>query len=189
MRYLKPSDYKKHIKTRVDKKLGYVYFIDKEHPLSSIGGKVYYHRHVYSVKVNEWVDRKLQIHHVDGNKTNNDPSNLDALTMSEHQMTHAKNNGYVLKSKLNCVYCNKEFVSVGRALSCSRSCAASKRLHGKRLEDRITKEELEILIWSKPTTHVAIHLNCSDVAISKLCKRLGVDKPPRGYWAKIKSKG
>ena len=39
-----------------------------------------------------------------------------------------------------------------------------------------------------PTTKVAEILGVSDSAIAKRCKLLGVEKPPRGYWAKIYSK-
>ena len=48
-----------------------------------------------------------------------------------------------------------------------------------------SKEELEKLVWSKPTTQVAKDFGVSDKAIEKLCKKLDVEKPPRGYWAKI----
>ena len=36
------------------------------------------------------------------------------------------------------------------------------------------------------TVQVAKLLGVSDVAVAKRCKRLGVEKPPRGYWAKVK---
>lgn len=46
------------------------------------------------------------------------------------------------------------------------------------------KQELEKMIWETPTTILAKKLGVSDVALAKLCKRVGVQKPPRGYWAK-----
>jgi transposase len=46
------------------------------------------------------------------------------------------------------------------------------------------KEELEKLLWEVPTTILAKRFGVSDVALAKLCKRIGIDKPPRGYWAK-----
>ncbi len=48
-----------------------------------------------------------------------------------------------------------------------------------------SREELFALVWSKPTTEVAQELGISDVAVAKLCARLQVPKPPRGYWAKV----
>ncbi len=48
-----------------------------------------------------------------------------------------------------------------------------------------TKEELEGLVWSYPSTEVGRLLNISDVAVGKRCKRLGIKKPPRGYWRRL----
>jgi len=51
----------------------------------------------------------------------------------------------------------------------------------------LTREELFVLVWEKPASEVAAELGFSDVALGKLCKRLQVPKPPRGYWAKIQA--
>ena len=51
--------------------------------------------------------------------------------------------------------------------------------------DRPSKEELEKLIWEKPTTQLAKDFDVSDKAIEKWCKRYGIEKPRRGYWAKL----
>lgn len=48
-------------------------------------------------------------------------------------------------------------------------------------------EELRTLIWSAPSTRVARDFGVSDVAVAKRCKRLGLTKPPRGFWAKVES--
>lgn len=48
-----------------------------------------------------------------------------------------------------------------------------------------SKEELEIRIWNEPTTKIAKELGISDSAVTKHCKKLGINKPPRGYWEKI----
>ena len=53
------------------------------------------------------------------------------------------------------------------------------------VRDSISKDELEELVWSMSTVKVAKLLGVSDVAIAKRCKLLGVEKPPRGYWAKV----
>jgi hypothetical protein len=52
---------------------------------------------------------------------------------------------------------------------------------------QISREELFALVWEKPTQEVAKDLGVSDVAIGKLCVRLQVPKPPRGYWARVQS--
>ena len=50
-----------------------------------------------------------------------------------------------------------------------------------------SKEELEKLLWEKPTTYIAKDLGVSDKAVEKHVKKLGLTKPPRGYWAKSQS--
>lgn len=63
----------------------------------------------------------------------------------------------------------------------------------KKCDQKITinkpsKEELFKLLWEKPTTHIAKDFNVSDKAVEKWAKKYGLDKPPRGYWMKIKNK-
>jgi hypothetical protein len=52
---------------------------------------------------------------------------------------------------------------------------------------KISREELYRLVWSKPTRNVAREFGISDVGVGKICKRLNVQKPPRGYWQRIAS--
>lgn len=54
----------------------------------------------------------------------------------------------------------------------------------KRKSERPSKEELKKLLWEIPTQRLAEKYGVSDVAISKWAKSYGIDKPPRGYWAK-----
>ncbi|MBU0493542.1 MAG: hypothetical protein KKA73_31290 [Chloroflexi bacterium] len=44
--------------------------------------------------------------------------------------------------------------------------------------------ELAELVWSDSTVNVAVALGISDKAVEKRCKRRGVPKPPKGFWAK-----
>lgn len=47
-----------------------------------------------------------------------------------------------------------------------------------------SKDELQKLLWEKPTTLIAKDFGVSDKAIEKWSKKYGCTKPPRGYWAK-----
>lgn len=47
-----------------------------------------------------------------------------------------------------------------------------------------SKEELQKLIWERPTSQLAKDFGVSDVAISKWCKFYDLSKPARGYWMK-----
>lgn len=48
-----------------------------------------------------------------------------------------------------------------------------------------TAEELAVMVWQESTSAIAAKLGVSDNAVAKQCKKLGVSKPPRGYWAKL----
>lgn len=47
-----------------------------------------------------------------------------------------------------------------------------------------SKEELEKLVWLTSCSKLSKQLGVSDKAIEKRCKKLGISKPPRGYWTK-----
>lgn len=49
-----------------------------------------------------------------------------------------------------------------------------------------SKEEMQILLWEKPKTHIARDLGVSDQAVEKFCKKHNLIKPPIGYWQKSK---
>jgi hypothetical protein len=40
-------------------------------------------------------------------------------------------------------------------------------------------------VWKKPTEQVGADLGVSGKAVEKRCRKMGIPKPPRGYWAKI----
>lgn len=183
MKYPTPDSYPKDINTKIDKTLGYVYFIDFDHPLSNKCGKVYHHRHILSIKIGKWVDKSYHVHHIDGNKANNDPSNLEMVSPSKHSRKHLKT-GISARKVRCCLKCEKKFISTTEYF-CSLHCA---NLYKGKIVGNITKEELEVIVWQMPTTEIAKIYNCSDSAIGKLCKKLGIPKPPRGYWAKLGSK-
>lgn len=42
-------------------------------------------------------------------------------------------------------------------------------------------------VWTDPMTAVALHYGVSDVGLKKLCARLQIPTPMRGYWAKFKA--
>ena len=48
-----------------------------------------------------------------------------------------------------------------------------------------SSEVLGKLLWEKPTSQIAKDLRVSGKAVEKHSKKLGLKKPPRGYWAKI----
>jgi AcrR family transcriptional regulator len=54
----------------------------------------------------------------------------------------------------------------------------------KRRRAVFTREELYRRVWSEPLTVVARNVGLSSNALTKICNRLLVPYPPRGYWPK-----
>jgi hypothetical protein len=40
------------------------------------------------------------------------------------------------------------------------------------------------MIWETSVLEVSQKFGVSDVAVAKWCKKYGIPRPPRGYWAK-----
>ena len=49
---------------------------------------------------------------------------------------------------------------------------------------RVTREVLYQQVWETPMRKLAAHYNISDRGLAKICKRLTIPTPGRGYWAK-----
>ena len=62
----------------------YLYFIDKDHPLSHQCGCVYVHRHNMSLKLGRWITSEESVHHVNGDPLDNSFDNLVVLSNVEH---------------------------------------------------------------------------------------------------------
>jgi len=181
--YKYPKDYDKEIRLGLNKTLQYYSFYDPNHPLSMVGGIVYYHRHVASIKIGRWLNKEEQVHHINENRLDNRPENLDILSPEEHTKVHHPINWD--NSIIKCICCEKKFAPKKRTQKCcSKSCKAS--MPTKLF---IEKHELEKLVWKMPTTEVAKIFGVSDKAIEKRCKKLGISKPPRGYWQKVERNG
>lgn len=132
-------------------------------------------------------------HHIDRVKTNNSPENILILrTSSDHARIHSDipveviqtvdGSHIVIKKQRQCPYCERLFEpSTNDDVFCSLTCYLSNK--AKRIP---TAAELKKMVWSKPTEHLAKEIGVSDRAIGKWCEKLGVEKPNRGYWTKVK---
>ncbi len=49
------------------------------------------------------------------------------------------------------------------------------------------REALYNLVWTAPVTEVAERLGVSNVGLAKLCRRAGVPRPGRGFWARVEA--
>lgn len=161
------------VKTNLMKQCGYLYFSDINHPLAS-GYVVYVHRHNASVKLGRWIKSSEHVHHIDGNKLNNDLDNLEILTSSEHTAKHAHENGHGKKVDKICLGCNKKFTvftSADFRKYCSLECA-NKRTKPKKFE--VSKEHLQNLLNNHTMVAIGKMFGVSGNAVKKRCKSLGI---------------
>ena len=148
----------------------------------------------------------LELDHANGNKHDNRLENLRILcpnchrqqptTSSKRRYAHASPSSFEKEERKKPsgkpIYRRKYlhpkqmfFCGCGEArlrnqIYCSDTCS-------KKAQERITwpsAEELRVLVWEKPRSTLKVELGVSDVAIAKCCRKLGIEMPPRGYWAK-----
>jgi hypothetical protein len=44
---------------------------------------------------------------------------------------------------------------------------------------------MQQMVWEMPATHIALEYGVSSKAIENFCKKHQIQKPGRGYWAKL----
>lgn len=163
-----------------------LHFRAPDHPLaiqspkSGMVGYVNLGRHVASVEVGRWLQSDEVVRYKDGDPCNVSADNL--IVVNRADMSRLINL-HPPKANFICLVCNLPFQDVAshaeRRVTCSVECRS---IHQRRFE--ISPEELRELIWKYPTVTVAQMFAVSDKAIEKRCKKFGIEKPPRGYWAK-----
>jgi hypothetical protein len=147
---------------RKDKTLGYVYFMDRAHPLANRQGKVYLHRHVASVSRKRWLTTGEHVHHRDEDKSNNLPRNLEVTNNSAHARHH---NPPIPERR--CAGCGGAFKPAkSNQLVCGKRCADMKQ----RRVDRPSREELTTLLKTKSFCAIGRMFGVSDNAVRKWLK-------------------
>lgn len=64
--------------------------VDPTHPYKDGDGYVMFHRFLMECMLGTYINQDYDVHHKDGNPLNNDMSNLEVLTTSEHMRLHFK---------------------------------------------------------------------------------------------------
>ena len=80
--------------------------------------------------------------------------------------------------------CGKEFDESPSHAPRRRHCSDECRRIASRKFD-VSVAAMKQMIWEMPTTHIAGQFGVSDKAIEKFCKKHLIEKPPRGYWARM----
>lgn len=147
-------------------------------------------------------DECVEVHHIDGNHKNAVKENLIPLCANHHVLVHKQKTHEKIQNQINEIM-TKYFPDTYAKIVPQKSFKGYKGIIDKvqkdngeyklkisfqklrNTESKIpSKNELEKLIWEKPSTEIAKIYQVSDSSIVKWCKKYGVQKPPRGYWAK-----
>lgn len=51
----------------------------------------------------------------------------------------------------------------------------------------VHRDELYAQVWSEPMVRLAHRYGVSDVALAKVCRKMAIPVPPRGYWRRIQT--
>lgn len=123
----------------------------------------------------EWQGKvlSLQLDHINGIPNDNRIENLRIICPNCHSQTSNFAGKKLKKNKI-------------KPGKCSEKVLAARFL--KRKVVRPSKEELSVMLWQIPTYQIGIKFGVSDNAVSKWAKNYGLEKPPRGYWAKLADK-
>jgi len=147
---------------------GYVYFTDKAHPLCSSSGVVYYHRHVMSMHLGRWLRSEEHVHHIDGDRANNDISNLKVLSRSDHSREHCAEPTTV---------CAKCGTLTYNEVYCSSKCH---RISSRKVE-RPSKEQLLHDIANMSFLAMGKKYGVSDNGVRKWARYYGIELKKRKY--------
>jgi hypothetical protein len=126
----------------------------------------------------------LQLDHIDGDHFNCELSNLRILCPNCHTQT-ATHSGKNKRDVKHCADCGK--IVSGKSKRCIQCTGKLGLNNPKRYKKfNVDKDTLERIVWERPTETIAKEYGVSGKAIGNRCKRLGISKPPRGYWTKIR---
>lgn len=130
----------------------------------------------------------LVLDHINGIYNDNRIENLRLLcpNCNSQTPTFAGKKLKIKRTQVFCIICTEPLGRHYKTGVCKKCSYKQPRLERRKVE-RPSKDELEKMVWKKPTTEIAQAFGVSDKAIEKWCKSYGIEKPPRGHWARKKS--
>lgn len=126
----------------------------------------------------EWMGEKimLEIHHIDGDKTNNNDDNIMILCPNCHSLTDnykSKNRKKELKQEYFCTRCGRKlfgYAKTGLCGKCVRDVESEASVCNNPEQLKSDMEELKMY------SRVARKYGVSDKTIAKWCKKFGIKK-------------
>ena len=95
----------------------------------------------------------------------------------------------ISKTNTNFLWVPEEYINKRKSKErkyVRQSNLVKRKTKHKRIIPWPTNEELAKLVWEKSITSIAADIGISESEVYKRCKKLGIQKPKRGYWTKIK---
>ena len=103
---------------------GYLDIKNSFHPMADKRGRIAVHRYIMSNHVKRSLNAKEIVHHIDGNKLNNDISNLKIVTRAEHVAIHGPSRR--MAKYVKCLLCTGSFYCYPHLFNkrkfCSKEC-------------------------------------------------------------------
>lgn len=163
----------------------YLQFFLSEHLLARQNGMVNFARYKASLKLGRCLTPNEIVVHEDSDRANCVPGNFLVFSRAELARRSLPSH-QVERVLLVCARpeCHREYTEVpshaSRRRYCSPECA---RIASRKFQ--VSPLEMQQMVWEMPTTHIAREYGVSDKAIEKFCKKYQIQKPGRGYWARL----
>lgn len=158
-----------------------------EHPRARANGHVYEHILVAERLLGRPLKPGEVVHHKDSDSSNNADDNLMVFrSQGEHIRHHAGHEATPLSDgtygcpKPVCKVCDgpvsRPYFKNDQGDKVCRNCYSQ--------PSKIPpSDELKKLVWEMPSVEVAKMFGVSDTTVKKWCRKYGIEKPGRGYWA------
>lgn len=141
------------------------------------------HRLVYNRFNGQFIEGHI-IHHKDGNKKNNNPDNLEQLTVDEHckiTKPHLGSNSAIStttgirKYKKNCIWCGEEYIGTWKSIYCSSRCS-NRRRKAIQINEKREQQPLKRCVWCGKEFHAySRELTCSNKCAQERTKKYNID--------------
>jgi hypothetical protein len=152
-------------KTRISN--GYILVYDPQHPnaykAKGWAGWVYLHIKVAAEKAGRPVIKGENVHHIDGNRLNNNPENIQILTNTEHGALHASQRGRKINIIKPCEFCGQDT----ERRFCSPECFYKN-------VSKVTTDDLATMLKTMSPSAIARHYRISFSAVKKWMKKRGL---------------